>query len=306
MGLYNYSTSQVTSRASSGGRDLGRKHTIDRLVQQATQPPHDDDQAAIGAIMSLSGVPGGSGLDQAGKPTQGFADADARNYGQLALQQLTGRAPTYEHQHDGSFNLGHALGSVLKYGAPIAAGLIPGLGPLAAAGIGMAGNTAGRALAGDQFSLGSMVLSGALPGLSQYAGVPYKLFGGGPAAAGTAGNMTQGMGGIASGAGGGVPGAASAAASAGKGILGTGITGGDLLHYAPLGIGAIGAYQGAQDMSKANALRERAVKLAEQDYAERAPYRMNALRQASQPLPQAPDLTSVFADRGNPFYRPGH
>lgn len=60
--------------------------------------------------------------------------------------------------------LKHTLGDVLKVGAPIAALAIPGVGPLAAAGIAAGGRAAGSALKDEKVNLGDVVKAGALTG----------------------------------------------------------------------------------------------------------------------------------------------
>jgi len=60
-------------------------------------------------------------------------------------------------------SIGKALGGIMKTAAPFA-GLIPGVGPLAAAGLGAGGNFLGNALQGNKANLGSALLSGASAG----------------------------------------------------------------------------------------------------------------------------------------------
>lgn len=60
----------------------------------------------------------------------------------------------------GLSDLGHTIGGVLKTVAP-AAGLIPGLGPAAAAALAAGGSALGGALHGDKFDLGKTLMSGA-------------------------------------------------------------------------------------------------------------------------------------------------
>lgn len=57
-------------------------------------------------------------------------------------------------------DLAHTIGGVLKTAAPFAA-LIPGLSPLAAAGLAAGGSAAGGALHGDKFNLGKTLMAGA-------------------------------------------------------------------------------------------------------------------------------------------------
>jgi hypothetical protein len=144
---YNYSDSQVTKRASSGGKDGSRKAQADQLFAQATQPPHDDDAYALQKLEDFSGVshPG----------EMGWATADARNYGKMLLGRLDPSfQPQYDKAHDGGFSLGHTLGGILKVAAPVAGALIPGLGTLGAMAVGGLGSAAGGVLSGDKFNLG--------------------------------------------------------------------------------------------------------------------------------------------------------
>lgn len=136
------------------------------------------------------------------------------------------------------------IGKVVSTVAPIAALAIPGLGPLAAAGIAAGGRAAGRALQGKSFDLGDTLKSGAVGGAGNLAlggqGVNRvrSLIGGAPAAAGTA-----------------------AAAGGGKGILG-GIT--DYVTHHPLDAAQIalagyGTVAGAKSAGQADQLRQRAL-----------------------------------------------
>lgn len=280
---YNYSAAQVTKRAGSGGKDAGRMHTIDRLVAQATQPPHEDDAQAVDAIKSLGGIPGGSGFDQAGNPTSGFATADARNYAKLALSRLDpSYSPEYQQANDGSFSLGKTLGGVLKVAAPIAGALIPGVGTLGSLAIGSLGNAGGNLLQGNGFDLKGALLSGAAAaggnallgnqGFRGLGGIPQRLgIGGG--APGAVGNATQSM-----------AGAASAAPSAAPGGILAKL--GGLGGVAKAGIGAAALLdsraqrKAAERMANSRLdLYNRQLGLAEQDYQSRAPLRNAALQQ---------------------------
>ena len=73
----------------------------------------------------------------------------------------------------------------------------------------------------------------------------------------------------------------------------------------PAAIAAYGAYQSAKEGGKADEREDRAVALAEKAYAERQPLRDSFIQGVQQPLPQAPDLGSVFADPSNPFFQGG-
>jgi hypothetical protein len=287
-------------------KDAGRAAKTDKLIAQATQPPHEDDAAARSQLLQLAGD----------DSTGAWATNDARNYTRMRLSEagLSDQLPEqfrgYSEAKDGRFSLGKAFGDFLEYAAPIAAMAIPGVGPLAAAGIAAAGTTAGRAISGDPFSLKSTLLSGAGgaggnlllggQGLGGISGIPGRLglggagasAGGAPAGLGPQGIMAPGGGTI--GAVG--QGAAGSGFSLGKGL--------DFLErYGPLAVGGLSAYQSAKDQSAANALRERGIKMAEQDYAAREPFRTRATEFARRPEPTRPDLASVFYDEGNPFNR---
>lgn len=148
-----YSEDFLRKRASSGGKDSSRKQTADRLFAQATQPPHEDDQAALYQLARFSGV--------ANPGKEGWATADARNYGKMLLSKANPNyAPEYDEAHDGSFNLGKTLGGIAKVAAPLAGALIPGVGTLGAMAIGAGGSALGGALSGDKFDLGKTLMAG--------------------------------------------------------------------------------------------------------------------------------------------------
>jgi len=278
----NYTNEQVTKRASGGGKDAGRMHTIDRLYAQATQPPHEDDAAAIGAIKSLSGVAGGSGLDQSGKATEGFATADARNYGRMRLAQLDpSYQASYDQANDGSFKPLHALGGALKFASPFAS-LIPGVGIPLAAGLGFAGNSAGSLMKGEGLDLGGSLAKGIIGGAGAAAlggqgfkglgGIPQRMGLGGGASA--AGNATQAMPGVAAAAAGGAPsGLVGALGKIGVGnIAKAGIAGAGILD-------SRAQRKAAERMANAQlGIRQGQLDMAEQDYASRAPLRNAALQ----------------------------
>ena len=276
-------------------------HTVDRLVAQATQPPHEDDAQAVAALRSLSGVPGGSGLDQSGKPTEGFATADARNYGKLALSRLDpSYTPEYDQANDGSFNLGHALGGALKFAAPIAGMAIPGLGTLGALAVGGLGNAGGNLLQGNGIDLKGALLSGAAAaggnallgnqGIHGLGGVTQRLgLGGGAAPA--VGNATQSMAGAAS---------AAAPAGGGGGIAGAIGKLGGIGNIAKAGVAVGGLLDSraqrhaAERMANARLdLYNRQLGMAEQDYNSRAPLRNSALQRLGT-LASRPPVSSIY------------
>lgn len=288
----SYSRDYILSRVTD--EDKGRAEENNRLIAAAKA----GDQAALQKMIALAGD----------DSTGAWATNDARNHARMLLQEAgfgdqLGQFGDYAEARDGSFSVGKALGGALKFAAPIAAMAIPGIGPLAAAGIAAGGNVAGRALSGDKFSLGSTLLSGAAgaggnwllggQGFKGIGGIPQRLGFGGGASAGAAGNATQGMPGVMGAAGGG--------GGAGGFSLGGALDA--VGRYGPLVVGGLGAYQTMQDQSKANELRERGIKMAEQDYAGRAPFRALATSYAQRPEPQRADLSSIFYDPGNPFNR---
>jgi hypothetical protein len=314
---YQYSEEELRKRASSGGKDSGRMHTADDLYARATQPPHEDDAAALASLKALSGL--APGVDQDGKRTEGWATADARNYGKLLVSKADpSYQADYDHAHDGSSGLLHTLGQGLRIAAPIAGALIPGVGMLGAAAIGGLGNAGGNLLAGRGFnpleSLGAGAVGGignrllgnglgsgssnfgfgatqpGLPGQPSMGGAPG---GGGPAAPGTPGNMTPGM----------APGSVSPIGAAGA--AGGRIPWGDLAQrYGPLVMGGLGAIQAAGAQQGANNTRDQALEMAREDMAGRAPLRAAAANRLLGPQAPRADLSAMFADPGDPYHRP--
>jgi hypothetical protein len=119
------------------------------LFAKGTQPPHDDDAAALAQLGRLAGD----------DSTGGFATNDARNYARMKLNTLPGAQPMeYSEARDGGGFMG-SLGGVFKKLAPLA-GLIPGIGVPLGAGIGAAGSALGGAMSGDDFDLGKTLFSG--------------------------------------------------------------------------------------------------------------------------------------------------
>lgn len=309
---YQYTEEELRKRASSGGKDAGRMSTADRLYSQATQPPHEDDQQALGALLSLSGMPGGSGVDQKGERTEGWGTADARNYGKLLASKITGQQADYDHQNDGSSGILHTIGNVARIAAPIAGALIPGVGVLGAAAIGGLGNLGGNALAGHGFKPLEALGAGAAGGLGN------KLLGNG-LGSGTSnwgfGSTAPGMGGAPGmGAAPGAPGNTPAGMAPGQvagiggqaaGAAGSRIPWGDILQrYGPLAMGGLGAIQAAGTQQSANNTRDQALEAAREDMAGRAPLRAAAANRLLGPQAPRVDLSSSFADPGDPYNRP--
>lgn len=325
---YNYSSGYVSERAGSGGKDPGRKAYADALFARARA----GDQAALQELGWRSGV----AADPNPSDKEGsWATADARNYGQSLLGQLGGGfTPRYEQANDGSFNVGRTLGGALKVAAPFA-GLIPGVGPLVGAGLAAGGSALGGALHGDRFNL----LDTALAGGAGYLGGKFNPFGSraGPLGASGLGNATQsgagiggqglsqvgnaGIGALPEGAYQSFPGLPGGITDAGMsgGPMGGGGGGGFLdnifgggggggfldkvLQYGPGIVGGIGA---ANRQHESDQMMQDAVRGAQAEWAARAPLRAFSQEQIlGLPGIQRPDLASVFADPGNPFYRPG-
>jgi hypothetical protein len=206
----------------------------------------------------------GETLDWAGTNPQDVAE---RNYAQSLLsgntqqsQQLAGAARAQHRDW---------TGGTLAGLAPAAAALIPGVGPLAAAGIGAAMGAAGRATGATRGSvLGGAVQGGALGGGASLlggaiggAGVPG---GSGSGLLAGAGRALGSVGGVA----GGVLGAAQHAIQNNPNLINA-------------GLGILGTVQGAQREGQANQLRNQGL-------------------QSLQPG-QQPDLSGAFADPGNPY-----
>jgi hypothetical protein len=232
----------------------------------------------------------------------------------------------------------HAIGGVAEKAAPFV-GMIPGVGTIAAAGIGGLGALAhgdglGGALKyGAEGALGDIGanLLGKIPGV---AGVVSKIPGVGkfidlgtggqlpatpgdimsalpggsyngvlPGVAGTAGTAaTQatkgGLGGLVSGVGHWLGGGTSTNAQGQQ----SGIPNWEKL----LGLagGAAGAVQNAQQSSQARAIQDAQIKQAQEQYARQKSIQDSILANLKGPGPSAPDLSSIFSQTQNPFYKP--
>lgn len=285
-----YSASQINKRVGSG-RDAERARKNSQLFAQATQPPHEDDAAALAQLRARAGD----------DSTGGLATNDARNHARMLLNTLPGAAPLeYSEARDGGGFVG-SLGGVLKTAAPFA-GLIPGVGPLVGAGLAAGGSALGGALHGDKFDLGKTLLAGG----AGYLGGKLNPFGtklpAAPSLAGM-GDSTYGPASMVGAAGAaGTPGYAG-----GGGILskiGLGSGGGLLdkaLQYGPLIMGGIA---GANRQHESDQMMQNAVRGAQADYASRAPLRDFAQSQIlGLPNLEAPDLSHIFNDPSNPYNR---
>lgn len=164
----NYTDQQIEKRVTDGN-DAKRRADADKWAAAATQPPHNDDAAALQKLRDMSGV---------GAQGAGYATADAQNYGRMKLGQLDpSYHPSYDKAKDGGFSLGGFLGGALKHLAPLAA-FIPGVGPIAAGAIAAGANTGGSLIQGQGLDLKDSLLKGALSGVGNAAGAG-KVFGGG-------------------------------------------------------------------------------------------------------------------------------
>jgi hypothetical protein len=193
---YNYTSKELTERASGGGKDPERKATADRLYAAALK----GDQSALYQLLDFVG---GQGDPTAGNE---WATADARNYGKMLLGQMSpDYTPQYDKANDGSFG----IGDFLKIAAPIAGMAIPGIGTLGALAIGAGGSALGGALSGDKFDFmktlmaggaaagGNKLLGNGLGSVSGAGGAAGAAGAGASGAAGAAGTAAQAGGGIA-------------------------------------------------------------------------------------------------------------
>lgn len=188
-------------------------------------------------------------------------------------------------------------GDLLKKASPLAS-FIPGVGPIAAAGLGAVGALAGKA--NDKHvtlgnTLGSMAGGAALGGIGGY-GID-KLQG---MASGGAG-----LGGVAKGLFGSRSPASAVAGVAGQAPAAGGLFG-KALDFAKtnpqLVLGGLGALNSARQQSGADNSRNTALQLMQQDMQNRQPFfQMMAQRMAQQP--QGVDLSAILRDSSNPFAR---
>ena len=199
--------------------------------------------------------------------------------------------------------IGTGVGFAL--GGPAGAGLGGGLGTLAATGDlkkGLGSGLKSYAMGTGAQALGVSGGSMSLPGLG----------GGGAASAATTGSKGAALVPKVAGMAGGGGGAASAASSLGRlGSLGSTVGGlakqgaGYLLKNPDLVLGTLGAVQSAQQNGKANDMRERAFRLAEEEAASRRPLQQAALGRllAAGSGDARPDLSGELYDPGNPYAR---
>lgn len=174
------------------------------------------------------------------------------------------------------------IGNALKTLAPAAA-FIPGVGPLAAAGLAAGGHALGDAIDGDgRFNLGGSLAAGGTAGLGKYAlgKIP--------------GGQMPSIKVPIQGPDGSIIGYRDLTPSANS--LG-GLLNGNTI---PIAAGVLGGISAAGKESKANALTNEALASARADYASRAPLRERAVNILSGQLPTPPNLSGLH-DRANPF-----
>ena len=178
------------------------------------------------------------------------------------------------------------IGDVVKFAAP-AATLIPGVGPLVAAGVGAVGGLAGNLNDPDGFkgALGDVLLGGALGGfggLGLEKAADAGLFG-------KLGSLGSGLG----------------TALLGGAGSGDGEGGGGIPNWLKLLIGAGATGLALRDQSQQREaaeefareqlrLQARGLELAEQSFAERAPLREAAFNALLQRVQGGPDPTDIF------------
>lgn len=192
--------------------------------------------------------------------------------------------------------IGKQVGGVVSKAAPFA-GLIPGVGPLAAGALGAGGALisgknlkdiakAGLVSGGGAF-LGGKAL-GALKGVG--GGVPDVLRNGVPS---KVTDLLSGGGAVSSSGGGGI---LDKAKSVGSGILGA------IKNHPELALAGVSALQSARSTAGSDKLYDQGLGDIRGAYAAKAPLRAMALNQLQNP--KLKDLSSVFQPRGNPFGAP--
>lgn len=68
-------------------------------------------------------------------------------------------------------------------------------------------------------------------------------------------------------------------------------------------LAGVNALQGARNSGKAADQRNQALNIARQDYDSRAPFRDMVMQRLQAPQAQAPNLSAIFRDPGNPYNR---
>lgn len=327
----NLSESEILKRVSSG-KDARRAASADALIARAKA----GDPAAIAQFNQAA-------MDQGGWATNDAVNYLRLRGGQagLDLSHLDAGGGFIEPRDGGGF-VG-SLGGVLKTVAPFA-GLIPGVGPFLGAGLAAGGSALGGALHGDKFSLLNTALAGGAGYLGGKLNPFGSHAGSGLQAASGLGNATQSGAGAGQGAlsqignagigalpesayesfpglpGGWTDAGMSAGAMGGGGgggnrsildrILGGGGDGGGgggglLDKIFQYGVPILGGIGNAHRQHEADQMMQNAVAGANQEWASRQPLRDFSMQGIlGLPSIRAPDLSSAFADPGNPYYRP--
>lgn len=229
-------------------------------------------------------------------------------------------------KHQTSNTLGGVVG---RYIAPAALAMIPGIGTMTAAGLAAGANAGGQLFQNGRINPVESLTAGA----ATYGGRSLLNSALGPKPGmvpSGVGNATQSGGGIGdqtlsqvgNASGGALPGSAYESFPG----LDPGMSGGDMgggsyldrilggggegsgfldkvLKYGPGIVGGIGA---ANRQHESDQMMQDAVRGAQAEWAARAPLRAFSQEQIlGLPGIQRPDMSKVFADPGNPFYRPG-
>lgn len=177
-----------------------------------------------------------------------------------------------------------AIGDVAKFAAP-ALNFIPGVGTLAAAGIGAAGGMLGQ-LNNENPSWKSGLKEGAISGIGTYG------FGKGMDAYNAANPGGSLLGQI----GGGVRGVG--------GLLGGGGQGGQGgINWPGMLMGGVDTFMNAKDATRNRGLEDEQINWARDSQARQRALEDQILGSLNKPL-NVPDLNNVFADPSNPFYNP--
>jgi hypothetical protein len=308
----------------SGYQGDSRQKAAERLAKAKAGDP----EAA--RLLYIAAHPGGW------RPDHRNAAIDAWN------EFSPGTAQDLPHMKNPHKGVGGFLGGVMKVAAPFA-GLIPGVGPLLGAGLAAGGSALGGALSGDKFSLLDTALAGGAGYMGgKWNPFGSKASAGLQAASGL-GNATQSGVGAGQGAlsqignagigalpesayqafpgiaGGGTPpwldpGMSGGPMGGGRGggggildrVLGGGGGGGGWLDKAlQYGIPLIGGISSANRQHEADQMMQNAIAGANQEWGARQPLRDFSMQGIlGLPSIKAPDLSSAFADPGNPYYRP--
>lgn len=180
------------------------------------------------------------------------------------------------------------VGKALKYAAPVLGALpIPGISTAIAAGIGGLG---GLIEGGGDSASGAGGWGGAL----KQGAVGGALGAGGSLLGKGIGAGIKGIGGLSGG--GGAADAVQGGSKVGGLIEGIG-------KYAPLALGAAGAFQNAKDSSQGRALTQEQIEAARQARARQMALQDEILAAMKNPV-ATPDYTNIFSQTQNPFYRP--